>query len=119
MDNATDLLQKKIDEARANLTAQTRQAIDAVNWRGVIAEMRDKDGYNLEQLGELESETELLLCGLLSGEGYKKELETRMKITKDQVQKLTEKMNEQVFKKIQEELKKILEGKTELIKETP
>ena len=104
-----DLLQIKIEKAREGLSRETRQAIDAVPWKVVILEMRTSKGYNFEQLGDLETETELLLCGLLSGEDYPKELEKRMRIPRAQVDVLVNEMNELVFKKIREELVKITE----------
>ncbi len=99
-----DLLQVKIEKARESLSTETRQAIDAVPWKMVILEMRQSKGYNFEQLGDLETETELLLCGLLSPEDYPKELEKRMRIPRAQVDVLVNEMNERVFKKIREEL---------------
>ena len=98
-----DLLQIKIDKARGELPPETRAAIDAVDWKATILQMREKKGYTFEQLGDLELETELLLAGLVSAEDYPKELEKRMKIPKTQVDALVSDMNELVLKKIREE----------------
>lgn len=75
MDNIIDLLQIKIEQAKAQLPEDTQNAISAVDWKAVILGMRGKRGYSFEQLGDLEIETELLLCGLLNPENYSKELE--------------------------------------------
>ena len=104
MDTPLDMLQIKIDRAREELPKETRKAIDSVDWRAVILGMREKKGYSFEQLGDLELETELLLCCLLMPENYPKELEERMKIPKPQVDLLVNEMNELVFKKIKDEL---------------
>ena len=114
MDNEVDILKIKIDRARAQLTEDTRQAIDAVPWKITILEMWVKKGYTFEQLGDLETETELLLCGLISPEDYPKELEKRMRITRAQANELVREMNELVFKKIKEEFIKITEQKKAL-----
>lgn len=107
IDDNIDLLQVKIEKAKEKLSKEARSAIDSVNWRKVILEMREKKGYNIDQLGELEIETELLLCGLTTTEQYTKELENRMKIPKTQVEMLVNELNELIFRKIKDELIKL------------
>lgn len=101
---SVDMLQIKIDKARAALPKQTLTAIDAVDWKAVIARMVGKKGYSVDQLGTLELETELLLCGLITPEAYPKELENRMGINAAQATELVNDMNENVFKKIRDNL---------------
>ena len=109
--NTVDLLQIKIEKARAELSEESRQAIDAINWKNVIVGMRAEKGYSFTQLEDLELETELLLCGLLNPEDYPKELEKRMQIPKPKIDELVNEMNEKVFSKIREELVKNIERK--------
>jgi hypothetical protein len=116
MNDPIDLLQIKIDKAKRELPEETRRAIDAVQWKITILEMRAKKGYTFEQLGDLELETELLLCGLLTPADYPKEIEKRMGISKVQASDLVNEMNELVFKKIREELIKSAEQKKSLEK---
>ena len=105
MNNDTvDLLKIKIETAKRELPVETLNAINAIDWRVAILGMRDKHGYNFEQLGDLELETELVLCGLVSPEDYPKELEKRMGISPAAVNELMNEMNDLVFKKIREEL---------------
>lgn len=111
MDDTIDLLQIKIEKARAQLSNDTLSAIDAVNWKAVILAMRETRGYSFEQLGNLEIETELVLCGLLDPKNYPKEIENRMKISQTAANELVEEMNKLVFAKIREELIKITERK--------
>ncbi len=116
MNDPTDLLQIKIEQAKAQLSENTLNAIATVPWQAEILKMRETKGYSFEQLGDLEIETELLLCGLLSPENYPKELESRMKISKAQVNELVNEMNKQVFAKIKENLMKNTEQKDIFIK---
>src|SRR3989338_7424757 len=111
MSSTVDLLQIKIEKAKRELPLETVNAINSIDWRTVILQMREKKGYTFEQLGNLELETELLLCGLLSPEAYPKELENRMDISKADAKELVSDMNELVFKKIREELIKNTERK--------
>lgn len=116
MDDIIDLLKIKIEKAKRELSLETVNAIDAVDWRGAVIGMRAKKGYTFEQLGDLELETELLLCGLVSPENYPKELEARMKIPRATVNELVNDMNDLVFKKIREELIKNIERKKIFVK---
>lgn len=107
-----DLLEIKISEARSALSKESREAIDNVNWKLTIQEMNKR--YSPEQLENLETETELLLCGILNPEDYPKELETRMRITKEESELIINEMDRLVFKKIQEELEKRINNKEEI-----
>ena len=124
MDEVIDLLKIKIEKAKRELSFETVNAIDAVDWKAAILGLRSKYGYNIEQLGDLELETELLLCGLVTPENYPKELENRMKIPRAKANELVNEMNDLVFKKIREELIKNTErkkifGKNSPLKEYP
>ncbi len=111
MDNPVDLLREKISDAKKQLPEDARRAIEAIDWRSSILEIKEKRGYTIEQLGNLDTETELLLCGLLSPQDYPRELERRMKISGEQANELVKEMNEKVFSKIKEELIKNTEQK--------
>jgi hypothetical protein len=106
-----DLLQIKIENAKKQLSQETLDAIAAVPWQAEIIKMRETKGFTFEQLGDLEIETELVLCGLLNPKNYSAELENRMKISKGAANELVEEMNKLVFSKIKEELIKITEKK--------
>lgn len=117
--NTVNLLQIKIERAREKLPVETLNAIAAVDWRQAIMKIRQKKGYNFEQLGALETETELLLCGLISSDEYPREVEKRMNISRAETEEIINEMNLYVFRKIKEELiknterKKIFEQKKE------
>ncbi len=113
MEPNKDALQLKIEEARKQLSPETRQAIDSVDWMATILKIKENKGYNLEQLSDLETETELLLCGLTDPKNYPTELGSRMQITKEQVNDIVNEMNESVFKKIREKLMEITAEKEE------
>ena len=111
MADIVDLLQIKIEKAKGGLPEETLNAISAVDWKAVILGMRTSKGYNFDQLGDLELETELLLCGLLNPTHYPKELEKRMRLSRMAANELVNEMNILVFKKIKEELIKNSERK--------
>lgn len=104
MEETKDLLQIKIDKARSQLSEDALASIDSVDWRAAILALRAKRGYTLDQLNDLEIETELVLCGLLSPTEYPKELEKRMNLSKTERNDLVKDMNDLVFSKIKEAL---------------
>jgi hypothetical protein len=110
MDNTIDQLQIMISKARSELSDESREAIDSVNWRQIIAGINTK--FNSEQLFDLETETELLLCGLITTEKYTESIENELKISKDEVMLLINELDRLVFKKIQKELENLLNGVT-------
>lgn len=101
-----DLLQKNIDEARLNLTPESRQAIDSIDWKDIIQKMGDK--FNKDQIENLELETELLLCGLVNPSEYESNLKEKMYIPDTEITILIKNLDQLIFKKIQENLEKII-----------
>ncbi|MFA6257133.1 MAG: hypothetical protein WCT29_02865 [Candidatus Paceibacterota bacterium] len=104
MQEERDRLQVKIDEARKKLPEITRQAIDAVDVKEVIWEIHKENKYDLTQLGDLELETTLLLCGLIEPDDYPKDIQERLGISENEAGDLVKLMNEKVFKKIRNKL---------------
>ena len=104
MDYAKDELKKQIEKARAQLSIEARDAIDSVDWKSMIVGMRESKKFSFTQIETLGTETEKILAGLLSGDGYKKELRSKMGLPEEDLNKLVAEMNEKVFKKIKENL---------------
>ena len=116
MSDTIDLLQIKIEKAKRELSDATLNAISAVPWQATILKMRETKGYSFEQLEDLETETELLFCGLSAPENYPKELEKRLKISAGAANELVNYMNQEVFLKIKDELIKNIERKEDFAK---
>ncbi|MEI7709247.1 MAG: hypothetical protein WCI76_00865 [bacterium] len=111
MNDTVDLLQIKIEKAKRDLPLATINAINSVDWKSALLALREKKGYTFEQLGDLELETELLLCGLVSPEDYPKELEKRLRLSGSATNELVNEMNSLVFNRIREEMIKNIEKK--------
>lgn len=110
-----DLLQIKIEKAKDKLPGTTKVAIGSLDWQKAIDGIKEKKGYNEEQIDALKLETELLLAGLLNPDNYITELVTRMKITKPQAETLVAEINSLVFEKIKDELIKIIDRRSMLV----
>lgn len=99
-----DLLQIKIEEARENLPKVTIQAIDFIQWKALLVEISKRNKYTEEQIDVLETETGLLLAGLMNPNNYVKELEERMRIKTHDAEVLVNEINRTIFEKIKEEI---------------
>lgn len=115
MNDEVDLLQIKIERAKQALPPETLVAINSVDWKGFIAGLRDRKGFSIEQIGDLELETELLLAGMTNPDNYPAELTSRLNIPRAKVDELINEMNEGIFKPIREQLIKG-SGKIEKVK---
>ena len=113
-----DALQIKIDEAKAQLSEDTKDAISAVDWRASILSMREKRGYSFSQLEDLEIETELVIYGLVPAKDFPKELQNRMHIPAKESIELINDLNVSIFQKIRQELIKITERKIPRVSST-
>jgi hypothetical protein len=119
MNDTIDLLQVKIEKAKMELAKETLQAINNVDWKNTILAMQESKKLNFEQTEDLLTETELLLCGLVTPENFPKEITTRLKIPQIKTDEIVNHLNEKVFKKIRQELIKIKELNQTISKEIP
>lgn len=103
-DKDKDELKEQIAIAKATLSPETREAIDSVDWKSVVVSMRESKKFSFSQIETLGIKTEKVLVGLISGEGYKRELKDKMDLPPDELNKLISEMNDKVFKKIKENL---------------
>jgi len=113
-----DALQIRIEKAKADLPQETLQAINAVDWRNALLEIKTKKGFSIEKLEDLELETELMLCGLSNPSNYEKEIRERLNLSPMEAKDIVSEMNDKVFKKIRDAFAKIMEEKNSKIEKT-
>jgi hypothetical protein len=112
-----DALQIRIEKAKADLPQETLQAINAVDWRNALLEIKAKKGFSIEKLEDLELETELMLCGLSNPSNYEKEIRERLDLSPMEAKDIVTEMNDKVFKKIRDAFAKIMEEKNSKIEQ--
>ena len=110
-----DALQIRIEKAKADLPQETVQAINTVDWRQALLDIKNKKGFSIEKLEDLELETELMLCGLSNPSNYEKEIRERMSLSPTEAKDIVNEMNDKVFKKIRDAFAKIMEEKNSKI----
>ncbi len=111
MDNQIDTLQIEINKAKGAMAPEAIKAISSLNWKAVILALREKMGYSQDQIETLETETELLLCGLINPANYPIELQNRMGVDERNVEMLISVINSDILEKIKDQLIKNLNKK--------
>ncbi|MCE9585671.1 hypothetical protein K8Q94_03565 [Candidatus Nomurabacteria bacterium] len=106
MDTPRDLLDIEIEKAKNNLPSSTKEAIARIDWKNEILKFKS-DGYNVDQLDNLETEVELLLCGLSNPTEFPNKLSENMNISNAKANDLTNSLNERIFKPIRMALMEI------------
>jgi len=114
-----DALQIKIEKAKAELTDETKAAIESVDWKQEILNLKTKFGFSLEQLSNLELEMELMFCGLTTPDEFQKEIQNRLQMPEGKTVEVINEINEKVFKKIRTSFMKSLGNRKEESEDTP
>lgn len=104
-----NLTLEKLQELHRKLPQDVRDAYSSVETTNVLEEIGKKHGVHLDDLGELVSETGLVMVGHTHPKNYIKNIRSRMNISGEKASAIAKDVNEQIFKPIRESLKKIHE----------
>ena len=97
-----------IDMTGAEGKEETKQAINSVDWKQAVIDIKTKYNFNLIQLEDLETEMQAVFSGTAKPENFQNEIKTKMDITDAQAQEVANEVNEKVFKKIRTNLVQIV-----------
>src|SRR3989344_7803115 len=89
-----------IDEEIKKLPAETRRAFASFDWGNKLNELGKKHGLHIDQLGELYTETALVMIGLVKSDDYLSQIEIRLNLDSEKASALVNDINEQIFKPI-------------------
>src|SRR3989344_2258471 len=96
-----DPLQIKIDAQKRKLPKVSQAALASFDWKKPLFEIGKKYGFRPDQLGDLETETELALVGLVPGERYVHEIKKHLNVSDLAAEQLVNDVNDKIFKKLQ------------------
>jgi hypothetical protein len=96
--------QKLIDERMAKLPAYIRTALAQIHWGEQIISIGKKNGLHIDEMGALQTETVLVLVGLVHPDQYAKNLQHELHIPKEKIDAIIMDVNEKVFKNIRQSL---------------
>ena len=86
-----------------------KEAISSVDLREKIKKIADKNKLHIDQAGNLENETMLVMLGLEPTDDYKENIRRELNITRDRAQAVTADVDKEIFSAIRESLRKITE----------
>lgn len=98
---------KQLQEIYKSLPEDLKDAIWSAESAAIIQSIGKKYGLNVEQTGKLASETGLVLLGLTHPKDYIKILSGRVAVDIDTARKIAEEVNNGIFSKVKEYLKKL------------
>ncbi|MBU1159584.1 MAG: hypothetical protein ABIJ28_04165 [Patescibacteria group bacterium] len=102
-----DYTEQQIIEMYEKLPEDLKDAIFSVESTKTLESLGKKYGLNIEQIGKLGNETGMLMIGITSPNEYVGNLAGRLNLDKQKARQIADEVNQQVFSKVRESLKKI------------
>ncbi len=99
-----DTTQKIIEEKIAQLPEYIRTALAQMNWSSEILSIGKKHGLHVDQMGALQTETAMVLVGLVHPDEYSKNLHQELSLPQDKINAIVADVNEKIFKNIRQAL---------------
>ena len=112
-------IQEIIKEQLPRLPKNVRDAISSIDLGDKIKKIADKNMLHIDQAGNLETETVLVMLGLEPTADYKENIRRELNVSRDRAQTITADIDKEIFMTIRESLKKISqEPASEVIEQT-
>jgi hypothetical protein len=102
-----DKTQEIIKEQLKKLPQNIRNAISSIDLGDKIRKIANKNMLHIDQAGDLETETVLVMLGLEPTADYKENIRRELNISRDRAQAITADIDKEIFMTIRESLKKI------------
>lgn len=99
--------QEQFLEKYNSLPQELKTAISSVDSSDIIQAISKKFGLQIDQMGELASETGLVLVGLTKPEEYIRNLKDRLQIDPQKSKEIALEVNSQIFSKVKDSLKRL------------
>lgn len=99
--------QQQLREKYENLPEDLKNAIFSVESSDAIQKISKNYGLMIDQMGELASETGLVMLGFTHPKDYIKNLSGRLGVDIETAKKIAQEINVEIFSKIKETLKKL------------
>lgn len=94
-------------EKYASLPQELKTAMSSIESSDIIQAISKKFGLQIDQMGELASETGFVLLGFTKPEEYIKNLKNRLQIDPQKAKEIALEINSQIFSKVKESLKRL------------
>ena len=104
MQNYTD---QQISQMYDSLPEDLKDSIFSVDTTSVVNEIGRKYGLAIDKIGDLANETGMVMLGVTHPNEFIGNLADRLDVDKEKARAIAQEINEQIFKKVRESLRKI------------
>ena len=104
MKNFTD---QQIDQRYDDLPEDLKDAIFSVDTTSLVNMIGKKHGLAIDKIGDLANETGMVMLGVTHPNEFIANLAERLDVDKEKARAIAQEINEQIFKKVRESLRKI------------
>ncbi|MBP7831874.1 MAG: hypothetical protein KA028_02560 [Candidatus Pacebacteria bacterium] len=105
-----DSSQKLIEDRLAQLPPYIKTALANINWAPEILSIGKKHGLHVDEMGTLQTETVLVLVGLVHPNEYASNLAHELHVPKDKIDGIVADVNERILKTIRQSLIEFIEN---------
>lgn len=95
-----DIIKKRV----AELPSYIREGLSKIAWDKEIIEIGKKHGLHVDEMGTLQTETVMVLVGLVHPDDYAKNLREELHLPRITVDLIVEDVNQKIFKNIRQSL---------------
>ena len=99
--------EKQIAQMYDNLPEDLKDVIFGLEMNEIVEKIGRENQLNIEQIGDLANETGMVMLGVTHPNEFIGNLADRLEIDKEKARAIAQEINEQVFKKVRESLRKI------------
>jgi len=99
--------EKQIAQMYDNLPEDLKDVIFGLEMNEIVEKIGRENQLNIEQIGDLANETGMVMLGVTHPNEFIGNLTERLEVDKEKARAIAQEINEQVFKKVRESLRKI------------
>ena len=99
--------EEQIAQMYDNLPEDLKEAVFSVDMSEVVEKIGRENQLNIEQIGDLANETGMVMLGVTHPNEFIGNLADRLEVDKEKARAIAGEINEQVFKKVRDSLRKI------------
>src|SRR3990167_5883199 len=99
--------EEQIAQMYDNLPEDLKDAIFGLEMNEIVEKIGRENQLNIEQIGDLANETGMVMLGVTHPNEFIGNLTDRLEVDKEKARAIAQEINEQIFKKVRESLRKI------------
>ena len=99
--------EEQIAQMYDNLPEDIKESIFGLEMNDIVEKIGRENKLNIEQIGDLANETGMVMLGVTHPNEFIVNLADRLEVDKEKARAIAQEINEQIFKKVRDSLRKI------------